>query len=77
MGQYLFYGRQGEGYIPTHEGVVVYFPAPGGTIDAALEKAEEMGITVVAPKMAIGENGFMVMIADLEGNGIALHSMEG
>lgn len=68
---------QGEGYIPTHEGVVVYFPAPGGTIDAALEKAGEMGIKVVSPKMDIGENGFMAMIADSEGNGIALHSMKG
>ncbi|MEA3322919.1 MAG: VOC family protein [Patescibacteria group bacterium] len=68
---------KGEGYIPTHEGVVVYFPAPGGTIVAALEKAEKMGIKVISPKMAIGENGFMAMIEDSEGNGIALHSMEG
>ena len=68
---------QGEDHIPSHEGTVVYFTAPEGRVDVALEKAEKMDIKIIAPKMAIGENGFMATIEDSEGNSIALHSMEG
>jgi len=68
---------KGEGYIPSHEGSQVYFTAPGGTIDKALERAEEQNVKVLMPKMSIGEHGFIAAIEDSEGNRIALHSREG
>lgn len=68
---------QGEGYTPSHEGPMVYFSAPGGQVDKALEKAESMDIPVLVPNTDIGEHGFFAVIQDSEGNRIAIHSMEG
>lgn len=68
---------KGDDYRPSHEGTLVYFPAPGGTIDAALEKAKEQGITILLEKMNIGTHGYIAWIEDSEGNRIALHSQEG
>jgi predicted enzyme related to lactoylglutathione lyase len=63
---------KGESYIPSRDGVLVYFTAPGG-VDAALQKAREMNIEVVMEKTQIGEHGLMAVIIDSEGNKIALH----
>lgn len=68
---------QGEHYTPSYEGSVVYFTAPDGTVEKALEKAHAQNIKVIVPKMSIGENGYIAFIEDSEGNRIALHSMEG
>lgn len=67
----------GETYVPTSEGVVVYFTAPGGTVEAALVKAKEQGIRILTELTPIGEYGFVATILDSEGNRIAIHSREG
>ena len=67
---------KGEHYTPSYDGPVVYFTAPGNTIDGALKRAEEQHVKIVLPKMNIGENGFIAMIEDSEGNRIAIHSMK-
>ena len=67
---------KGESYVPSHDGPVVYFTAPDASVVKALAKAEEQGITVLMPRMDIGEHGFIAMIQDSEGNRIAIHSME-
>lgn len=66
----------GQGYTPSHEGPLVYFTAPGGSIDAALEKAGEQGVTVLAGKIDIGEHGYIAFLEDSEGNRIGIHAME-
>lgn len=68
---------QGEYYTPSKDGVLIYFIAPGGTVDAALVKAQEQGITILAPKVSIGEHGFFAVLLDSEGNRFAIHSMKG
>ncbi len=67
----------GKGYAPSHEGPILYFTAPEGRVDKALEKAKKMNIKILLPKTDIGEHGFMAYIEDSEGNRIAIHSMEG
>jgi len=67
----------GEQFTPSHEGSVLYFTAPGGTVEKALEKAEEMGIKVLFPRTDTEGHGFFAWIKDSEGNRIAIHSMEG
>ncbi|MFK7919263.1 MAG: VOC family protein [Ilumatobacter sp.] len=57
-------------------------PGPGGSMvyftcdDCAVEEARVVaaGGTVVQPKHAIGEHGFVAVITDTEGNMIGLHS---
>lgn len=65
----------GPSFTPSHEGTLVYFTAPEGSVKKALEKAEQMGIPVLMPHTDIGEHGFFAMLEDSEGNRIALHSM--
>ena len=67
---------QGEHYTPSHEGPLVYFTAPEGSVVKALEKAEAQGISVLVPRVDIGEHGFFAVIEDSEGNRIAIHSMK-
>ena len=68
---------KGDAHKPSSDGALVYFTAPGGTVDAALEKASEQGVEVVTPKVDTGKHGFYAVIKDSEGNRIAIHSMEG
>lgn len=68
---------KGPKAVPSHDGPLVYFTAPGGTVDAALQKAEEMGISIVVAKQDKGGHGFIAEIEDSEGNLIAIHSMDG
>lgn len=67
----------GPNYTPSKDGALIYFTAPEETIDASLEKASILGITILMPKVSIGEHGFMACIQDSEGNRIAIHSMKG
>lgn len=66
----------GEGYEPTDKGVLIYFTAPEGTVEASVKKAREMGIEC-SDRIDIGEHGFVAMITDSEGNKIAIHAMAG
>lgn len=65
---------EGEGSIPSKEGVTIYLPG-GDDLSTPLARVEAAGGTIIMPKTAIGENGFMAQIIDTEGNKIALHSM--
>jgi predicted enzyme related to lactoylglutathione lyase len=40
-----------------------------------LSRVEAAGGSVVMPKTSIGENGYMAIFLDTEGNRVALHSM--
>lgn len=63
----------GEGYVPSKEGSAVYFTAPEGGISAALQKAKDLGITIIMDYTDIGEFGYMAIIEDSEGNNVCLH----
>lgn len=51
---------------------LVYFRSEDCSMEAA--RIESAGGTVVKPKMAIGEHGFIVLATDTEGNMFGLHS---
>lgn len=64
---------QQESYIPSKEGVLVYFTC--NDIDAVLNRVEKAGGSIYQPKTMISEeHGFMGVFIDSEGNRIALHS---
>lgn len=63
-----------EGAAPSLCGPLVYLDA-SGRLDAAVGAAQQCGGKVLQPKHAIAPNGFRAVIADSEGNRIALHSM--
>ncbi len=66
---------QHESMKPTTDGPNLYLDA-GEDLSIALAKVEPAGGKIIQPKMAIGENGFMALFIDTEGNKIALHSMK-
>lgn len=61
-----------EGYTPSHEGTLVYFPV--ADIEATLEKIEAAGGKTLLPKISIGENGHIARFEDSEGNRVGLHT---
>ena len=65
---------QGEGYVPSTEGSVVYLNA-GDDLNVVLDRVEAAGGQVILPKTNIGENGYMAYFMDSEGNKVGLHSM--
>jgi predicted enzyme related to lactoylglutathione lyase len=54
-------------------GTLVYLDVTG-RLDASLDRIPGAGGTVVQPRTAIGENGFIALIRDTEGNTVGLHS---
>ena len=62
---------KGEIYVPTMQGVLVYFGTDD--IDAILQKAVEAGGEILYPKTSNGELGQVAEFKDSEGNRIALH----
>ena len=62
---------QGESYKPSHDGSLVYIHVP--KIDVALERIGKAGGKTLAPRMSIGEHGFIAHFEDSEGNRVALH----
>ncbi|MEO5687986.1 MAG: VOC family protein [Burkholderiaceae bacterium] len=63
-----------EGVAPSLVGPLVYLDA-SGRLDAAVGAAQANGGRVLKAKHSIAPNGFRAVIADSEGNRIALHSM--
>lgn len=57
------------------QGPLIYFNVEGRLPEAAAEAAN--GGSVVEPPHKIGPHGFRAVIADSEGNRVALHSMKG
>ena len=62
---------QGEIYIPTVQGILVYFGT--NDIDSILQKAIEAGGEVLYPKTSNGELGYVAEFKVCECNRIALH----
>ncbi len=63
-----------EEHGPSLEGPLVYLDA-GGRLDAAVAAAVQGGGSVLKAKHSIAPNGWRAVIADSEGNRVALHSM--
>ncbi|KQV32468.1 glyoxalase [Rhizobium sp. Root1203] len=61
---------QGEVYVPTLDGAVVYFSV--ANIDDAISKAIALGSDILFPKTSVDGHLFVAEIADSEGNRIAL-----
>jgi uncharacterized protein len=57
---------------PSTEGTLIYLNAP--KLDESLSKVESSGGKIVLPKTSIGEQGWMAIIVDTEGNRIGLHT---
>lgn len=64
----------GNGNKPSKEGSFIYLNG-GDDLNVPLNKVKKAGGEVVMPKTAIGENGFMAVFLDTEGNRVAFHSM--
>ena len=63
-----------EGMAPSMSGPLVYLDA-SGRLDAAVAAAQANGGQVLKARHSIAPNGFRAIIADCEGNRVALHSM--
>jgi predicted enzyme related to lactoylglutathione lyase len=72
VGGCLTYGNDNK---PQKEGTLVYLNG-GDDLGVPLEKIEKSGGKVLMPKTAIGENGFMAIFLDTEGNRVAFHSLK-
>lgn len=58
---------------PSVAGTMVYLNG-GEDLSAPLARVEAAGGTIIKNKISIGENGFMAIFKDTEGNHVALHS---
>lgn len=65
---------QGEGYVPSTAGSLVWLNG-GDDLNVVLNRVEAAGGKVLMPKMSIGEHGFAANFSDTEGNRIGLHSL--
>lgn len=63
---------QGEGYLPSADGSIVYLNADG-QIDVILSRVEAAGGRILRPKTHIGDPGYIAWLIDSEGNRIGLH----
>ncbi len=59
---------------PSADGTHVYING-GDDLAPMLGRVEPAGGKVIMPKTSIGENGYMALITDTEGNTVGLHSM--
>lgn len=66
---------EGDIYIPSHNGAVVYFNVEN--IDMAIQRAEAAGSRILFPRTAAGNGIFVAEVEDSEGNRIALQQMLG
>ena len=66
---------QGEGYVPSNEGAVVYLNC-GADLASALGRVEKAGGKVLLGKTFLSEQaGHIAYLQDTEGNRLGLHSM--
>lgn len=54
-------------------GVVIYLEAPDG-VQACVTRAKAAGAKEIVPHMSIGEQGWIAVVQDLDGNHVGLHS---
>lgn len=62
-----------DGMMPGPGGTLVYLNVEGD-LDGVLSRIPGAGGTVIKPKFAIGEHGFIGIFRDSEGNVVGLHS---
>ena len=65
---------QGANYTPSHDGALVYLNG-GDDLKSVQDRITAAGGKVLQEKMDIGENGFIAVFQDSEGNKVGLHSM--
>lgn len=64
-----------KNYIPSKDGVKIYFTSPSGNLDEDLKKVIEAGGSIGKDKTLINEDiGYIASFVDSEGNKICLHS---
>lgn len=63
-----------EGLSPGAGGTLIYLNVEGD-LDGVLSRIPAAGGTVLQPRLAIGEHGFIAIIRDTEGNTVGLHSL--
>lgn len=67
---------QGEGYVPSQEGTLVYLNG-GKDLSVVLDRVENAGGKIIHSKTKINDElGYFAIFNDSEGNKMALHSME-
>jgi uncharacterized protein len=64
----------GENFVPAITGTTVYLDG-GNDLSVPLGRVETAGGKVILPKTAIGDNGFIALFIDTEGNKVGFHSM--
>ena len=60
-------------HTPSSTGSLIYLNA-NPDLQKVLDRIENAGGKITMPKTAIGQNGFMALFGDTEGNTVALHS---
>lgn len=65
---------EGANYTPSHDGALVYLNG-GDDLQVVQNRVAPAGGKVLQEKMSIGENGFVAVFQDSEGNKVGLHSM--
>ena len=65
---------QGANYTPSHDGALLYLNG-GDDLQTVQDRIAHAGGAVLQEKMSIGENGFIAIFQDSEGNKVGLHSM--
>ena len=61
-------------YVPSRTSSIIYLNG-GDDLGIPLSKVKAAGGKVIQEKMGIGENGFIALFVDSEGNRVGLHSM--
>ncbi len=63
-----------QGYKPSQDGALIYLNG-GDDLSDPLSRVEAAGGKVIMDKRAVGENGFIALFLDTEGNKVGFHSM--
>ncbi len=61
-------------YVPSRNASIIYLNG-GDDLSVPLGKVKAAGGEIIQDKMGIGENGFIALFVDSEGNRVGLHSM--
>ena len=61
-------------YVPSRNASIIYLNG-GDDLSVPLGKVKAAGGEVIQDKMGIGENGFIALFVDSEGNRVGFHSM--
>lgn len=64
----------GENFVPATTGTTIYLDG-GNDLSIPLSRVESAGGTVILPKTSIGDNGFIALFIDSEGNKVGFHSI--